>query len=841
MAPNHSVPGDKFQEFVGIKFQLYNSLFLSLPFYGVDKTGILLSLFNEQCEVGFAGGKSPSEIVDGFLSQYSNKTVDLLFRFVQYVERQVVLFDALEDSAFPHVHEMNGPGTLGHLLGAVEQNNRSEALIARLEEFSIRIVLTAHPTQFYPGAVLGIINDLVEAIEANEVSNINTLLQQLGRTPFFKKQRPTPYDEAVSQIWYLENIFYEAAGAIAAELRAFGGIDAIDLRHLIKIGFWSGGDRDGNPFVTSETTLRVAASLRRAILRCYYNDVRKLKRRLTFTGVENAIAELEHLLYNEAYRSAESSLTTAEIKSRLDGIREVLVTKHNSLFVHLLDDLRNKVEIFGTHFVALDIRQEASVHGDVLSEIIPGYSEMGEDQRIAKLIDAAPLNSRRLDGILDETLKTIDAIRTIQGQNGPDGCERYIISQCRNALNVMEVYGLFLLGGRKTENIAVDIVPLFETIADLENAAVTMRELYELPAYREHLSRRGDRQTIMLGFSDGTKDGGYLMANWSIYKAKDELTTLAREYGITVIFFDGRGGPPARGGGKTHKFYSSMGENIAGEAIEITVQGQTISSNFGTPQSARFNIEQLLNSGVYNRIFAPKDATFRPDEESLLARLASESFAAYDELKNHPGFLKYLSDVTPLRFYAQANIGSRPAKRGSGELTLQDLRAIPFVGAWSQLKQNVPGFYGVGTALKKLETEIDAAKAMYRENLFFKALIDNCEMAMQKSFFGLTAFLADDPQYGPIWRKIHDEFELTRHYLGIVTGSKNLMSDLPVEQQSVSTRERVVLPLITIQQYALTKLRTLADAPENIETRSILEKLVIRCSFGIINAGRNSA
>ena len=837
MAPNQNVAGDKFQEFVGIRFQLYNSLFLSLPFYGVDKTGILLSLFNEQCEAGLGSGKSPSEIVDGFLLQYSDKTEGLLFRFVQYVERQVVLFDALEDAAFPHVHDMNGPGTLGHLLGAVEQNNRREDLIARLEEFSIRIVLTAHPTQFYPGAVLGIINDLVEAIEANDVSNINTLLQQLGRTPFFKKQRPTPYDEAVSQIWYLENIFYEAAGTIAAELRNFGGIDAIDLRHLIKIGFWSGGDRDGNPFVTSETTLRVAASLRRAILRCYYNDVRKLKRRLTFIGVENAIAELEHLLYNEAYRSAENSLTTAEIKSRLDGIREVLVTKHNSLFVHLLDDLRNKVEIFGTHFVALDIRQEASVHGDVLSEIIPGYAEMDRDERI----DAAPLNSRRHDGIADETLKTIDAIRTIQGQNGPDGCERYIISQCRSAVNVMEVYGLFLLSGWVKEDITVDIVPLFETISDLENAALTMRELYELPAYREHLSRRSDRQTIMLGFSDGTKDGGYLMANWSIYKAKDELTTLAREYGITVIFFDGRGGPPARGGGKTHKFYSSMGENIAGEAIEITVQGQTISSNFGTPQSARFNIEQLLNSGVYNRIFAPKDATFRPDEESLLARLACESFASYDELKNHPGFLKYLSDVSPLRFYAQANIGSRPAKRGSGELTLQDLRAIPFVGAWSQLKQNVPGFYGVGTALKKLETEIDAVKAMYRENLFFKALIDNCEMAMQKSFFGLTAFLANDPQYSPVWRKIHDEFELTRHYLGIVTGSKNLMSDLPVEQQSVSTRERVVLPLITIQQYALTKLRMLADTPENIETRSILEKLVIRCSFGIINAGRNSA
>lgn len=841
MAARENVFGDKFQEFVGIRFQLYNSLFLSLPFFGVDKTGILLSLFSESCETGYQDGRSPSEIVESFLSQYGDNTPDLLFRFVQYVERQVVLFDALEDAAFPYVHDINGPGTMGQLISAVTQENRKEDLIRRLEQFSVRIVLTAHPTQFYPGTVLGIINDLVEAIEGNEVNRINTLLQQLGRTPFFKKQRPTPYDEAVSQIWYLENIFYGAIGAIASDIRSFTGESAIDLQHLIKMGFWSGGDRDGNPFVTSDTTLQVAAALRRAILRCYYDDVRNLKRRLTFAGVETEVAELEGLLYKEAFLAADATLKASDIEAKLNHIRELLVTRHNGLFVHLLDDLRYKVEIFGVHFVSLDIRQERSVHGDVLSEAMPGnYAKLSDDKKIVALIDAKPL-SDDLDGIAGDTLETIKAIKTVQQQNGLAGCERYIISQCRGALNVMEVLGLFRLAGWEAEEIAVDIVPLFETIADLEKAAAAMRELYDLPAYREHLVRRKNRQTIMLGFSDGTKDGGYLMANWSIYKAKDALTQLAREYGVTVVFFDGRGGPPARGGGKTHKFYSSMGANIADEAIEITVQGQTVSSNFGTPQSARFNIEQLLNSGIYNRIFAPKDTTFRPDEEQLMQRLAAESFASYDELKTHPDFLKYLSDVSPLRFYAQANIGSRPAKRGDGELTLQDLRAIPFVGAWSQLKQNVPGFYGVGSALKILESELDAIAAMYRDNLFFKTLIDNCEMAMQKSFFPLTAFLADDPQHGEIWQKIRDEYELTRHYLAIVTGSKNLMSDLPVEQQSVSTRERIVLPLITIQQYAITKLRELADTNETAEIRSTFEKLVIRCSFGIINAGRNSA
>ena len=394
-----------------------------------------------------------------------------------------------------------------------------------------------------------------------------------------------------------------------------------------------------------------------------------------------------------------------------------------------------------------------------------------------------------------------------------------------------------MLGGWKTEDLTIDIVPLFETISDLQNAPAIMRELYEIPQYRQHLSKRNDTQTIMLGFSDGTKDGGYLMANWSIYKAKDALTKLAREFGINVIFFDGRGGPPARGGGKTHKFYSSMGENIAHQAIELTVQGQTVSSNFGTPPSAQYNIEQLVHAGIYTHLFASKAETFTAAEEVLLQNLAEKSFDAYDELKNHPNFLDYLLDVAPLKFYAETNIGSRPAKRGAGKLKFEDLRAIPFVGAWSQLKQNVPGFYGVGAALQSLEGNLDEVKTLYQSNLFFKTLMDNCEMAMQKSDFNLTASLAEHAHYGEIWRKIHNEYKLCRKYLAEISGKPELMADYPTEQQSVRTRERIVLPLTTIQQYALTKIRELND--EN--SRGIYEKLVIRCSFGIINAGRNSA
>lgn len=848
-----------FQDKVGIKFQLYNSLFLSLPFYGIDKTGILLSLFLSNCEDGFDKNLSPTEIIENFFKNHTSiqdedKKLDLLFRFVQYAERQIVLFDALEDAAFREMNDMQGAGTLKQLISSVLQNNKTSKLLETLKKFSVRPVLTAHPTQFYPGSVLGIINDLAEAIEKNEVSNINTLLQQLGRTPFFKKQKPTPFDEAVSLIWYLENVFYHSIGRIVSEIRKSFSDQEINTSDLIRMGFWSGGDRDGNPFVTVDTTIKVANALRNSILKCYYQEVRRLKRRLTFVGVESVLAELEARLYENILISESSNpLTATEILEFLEKIQDTLVNQHDGLFVHLVEDLIAKVEIFGLFFASLDIRQESTQHSNILAHItektecLPkNYADLSNDEKIQILLNIT--NSVNTESLTHElakdTIKTIEAIKKIKTENGEKACERYIISQCQSALNAIEVFGLFLLSGWKAEELKIDIVPLFETIADLKHAADIMRQLYQNPVYRRHLSRRNDIQTIMLGFSDGTKDGGYLMANWSIYKAKDELTALSREFGVNVVFFDGRGGPPARGGGKTHKFFSSMGKNIANDAIQLTVQGQTVSSNFGTIDAAQFNLEQLLNAGITNHLFSAKEWTFERDQINLMQSLADASFEEYESLKNHPQFLDYLSAVSPLRFYSATNIGSRPVKRGgSGKLTLKDLRAIPFVGAWSQLKQNVPGFYGVGTALRKAEEagKFHEVKILYYTNGFFKALIDNCEMAMQKSFFPLTAWLANDQTFGEIWRKIHSEYELTKFYISTLSGKNELMADYPTEQQSVQTRERIVFPLTTIQQYAIRQINEIEATTKESEKISAYEKLAMRCSFGIINAGRNSA
>ena len=849
----------QFRNLVGIRFQLYNSLFTSLPFHRIEKTGVLLSLFLLHCEEGYLKKQSPVEIVESFLAQYTSykkeqEFLDLLFRFIQYTERQVVLFDALEDAAFKHVNDLNGSGTLKHLHSEVMQTHKQEELSHKLKDFSVRLVLTAHPTQFYPGEVLGIINDLSKALAEENAALINMYLQQLGKTPFLKKQKPTPYDEAVSLLWFLENVFYPASGRILQSMKNACG----ELMHpgnpVIRLGFWPGGDRDGNPFVKADTTIKVADALRGGIIKCYYLDIRKLKRRLTFKGVEEKIIELEKKLYTNLFvPGMQTDITQQEILDTLLYVRRVLIEQHNGLFLHMLDNLISKVEIFGLHFATLDVRQDSSVHGKVLDAlaakavVLPeGYSAMSDAEKIGVLQSitlSAPVDILENE-LFQDTLHSMQAMRTIQQINGEAGCNRYIISQCTSALNVMEVYGLMLLSGWKAESLTVDIVPLFETVDDLQHAPDVMHALYSNAVYRRHLQRRGNVQTIMLGFSDGTKDGGYLMANWGIYKAKEELTRISKQYEVDVIFFDGRGGPPARGGGKTHKFYASMGHDISNKEIQLTVQGQTVSSNFGTIDAAQFNIEQLIHAGISNALFSTQNITLNEEESRLLQSLADVSYLAYKELKEHPYFVEYLAQASPLRFYAETNIGSRPAKRGaSAKLSLKDLRAIPYVGAWSQLKQNLTGYYGVGTALKKLEEQGQWKKVqqLYKESQFFKTLMDNCEMAMKKCYFPLTEFLSHHPRFEEIWHMMYKEYELTVRYVLKLSGHTELMADYPVDQLSIAMRERIVLPLATIQQFALTRMRNFEEQLISSPLKDTYGKLAMRCSFGIINAGRNSA
>ena len=851
----------RFNENVVSKYQIYNSLFMTLPFDSISDTGLLLPLFHDVCNKGFTMGKNPTEIVDNFFKRQQEnfseeEKINLLFRFIQFIERQVVLFDAIEDASFPIVNNMNGIGTLRSLKEIAYSKNKKEELKKYLEEFRVRIVLTAHPTQFYPGEVLGIITDLDKAIQNNNLVLIKNLLSQLGKTRFFKKVKPSPYDEAVNLIWYLENVFYHSVSKIYNYIEAniFEGKKSDN--QIIDLGFWPGGDRDGNPFVTAQITLDVAEKLRQTVLKNYHKDIKRLKRRLTFSGVQEILSSLEVKIYKHVVRSFKTiDLSQELVLIELEKAKKIVIEQHQSLFIDELNDVINKIRIFGFHFASLDIRQDSRIHHDAFTNMIKNLIEIGDltfPKNYLTLSKKDQINIlSQVKGSVDmdilknelsiKTMESILALKTIQERNGERGANRYIISNNQSALNILEIFAMLNLSGFKG-SIPVDIIPLFETVEDLKNAEKVMRTVYKNKNYRAHLKQRNNKQTIMLGFSDGTKDGGYLMANWGIFKAKEALTKVSRKYEIEVIFFDGRGGPPARGGGKTHQFYASLGPSVEHKQIQLTVQGQTISSNFGTLSSSQFNLEQLLSSGVKNEVFTKNQLNNK--HRVLIEDLAKTSYNKYKDFKNHPKFLPYLEEMSPLKYYSKTNIGSRPSKRpSSSKLDFSALRAIPFVGSWSQLKQNVPGFYGLGSALKTYEDSgrLDEIISFYNESDFFKTLLENSMMSLTKSFFKLTSYMSNDPVYGNFWKLIYKEYKTTKRLLLKISGQKELMDNYPEGKASIEIREQIVLPLLTIQQYALKQIQELKNEDPSSKEITIYEKMVTRSLFGNINASRNSA
>jgi phosphoenolpyruvate carboxylase len=973
-----------FNELIAMKYQIYNGLFLALPFEGIENTGAYLSLLSQACQEELQAGKTPTEIIEAFLDEIVNpkltdkelthQKIKILFQVVQFVERQVVLFDALEDAAFTQIRDIRGVGSLDNWLEnnwleyieTIKQDTqKAEALKNEIINYKTRIVLTAHPTQFYSNLILGIITELADSIESNELNKINNLLLQMGKTSFHNKQKPTPLEEAKSLMWYLENVFYEVLPNI--QIRLIKSLNALDSNSNIligvdnevklktenknnlyenkfpdysqlELGFWPGGDRDGNPFVTSNITRQVASILKQSILKKYLGDINNLKRRLTFDGIIPKLENIEQRLLlslgldNTAIKikeelfavHPENKLDTysenlleeyknaQEFLDDLQSLRRELIDFHQSLFIDQVENLINKINIFGFHFATLDLRQDSRIHADVLNEIFKSlfssihnqfsnikYSNLGSEFEYKDLDlsqkrefiysflqniypetkDSKTTLDKSNDDKNSDTIESFKLIGDIQKANGERGLHRYIISNTQSDVNVLEIMALAKIANLTSdeakkpneekkiwslEELKLDIVPLFETIDDLARAQNVMELLYTNPIYQAHLKRRDNTQTIMLGFSDGTKDGGYITANWFILKAKRNLTELSRQYGIKAVFFDGRGGPPARGGGNTHKFYRSMGSDIEQKEIHLTIQGQTISSNFGTEQSALYSIEQLFTAGLEsiqsnttllnlsneeqlgkNQNHHDRKSSLNASEFELMEELSDISHKAYLELRNHELFLPYLQEVTPLVFYELLNIGSRPSKRKAGNtLRFEDLRAIPFVGAWTQMKQNISGFYGFGSGLKGLIAggKLQALKTMYHNCLFFKTLVENAMQSLSKSHFPLTYYLKDDPKFGVFWLKIHDEAKLSEELLKEISGQNALLDSSPVNRESIRLREKIVLPLLTIQHYAMNKVRDMKNnsSKSNKEEIEAYNKIIIKSLAANVNASRNS-
>lgn len=852
---DQNVSESTFRQEVENKYIVYNSLFANLPYHDMGKLGALTPMLYDLANEELNKEKNPKDIIEFFLNKYAylNKEEDkneLLFRIIQFIERQVVLFDSVEDASFDKIIAVNHQnGTLENLYQVAQQQNKLKEVYEELKTFKVRVVFTAHPTQFYPNTVLRIISDLTEAIQDNDITQINNLLQQLGRTPFINKNKLTPLEEANSIIYYLRYVYYDAIGQLHEKLFSEYYSENKDFIPIMELGFWPGGDRDGNPYVTSSITKKVTQELRTSIMKCYYNDLKKISRRLTFRGVYEKLRELSQLIYDNSF-GVKKGLTTEIILEKALEIRRILVDDHDGIFLNELDRFIRQVQTFRMHFASLDIRQDSSIHQKILNAIVKrynlsekSYDEMDKEEKFYVLFQSNILiqESDFEEDIIKDTIRNIKQIKQIQEENGVHAIHRYIISNSTSIFSVLEVFALFEFCGYKKEDIELDIIPLFETVEGLDNAESIMQQLYNLPLYREHLMRREKRQTIMLGFSDGTKDGGYVKANWAIFKAKEELTKVSKDNEIEVLFFDGRGGPPARGGGKTRQFYASQGPTIASNQIQLTIQGQTISSSYGSINQAKHNFEQLITAGISNRVFENKQLILSPKDRDILDELSKISYKKYEELKEHPQFIAYLEERTTVEYYGKANIGSRPSKRkkDSSGLQFKDLRAIPFVGSWSQAKQNVPGYFGFGTAIQEFKEQgrLSELQDLYEHSLYFRTLVQNSMMSMIKCNFKLTSYMKNSDKFSDFWNILNEEFKLTYDLLLEVSKQKVLMEKEEINRMSVLCREKIMLPLLVIQQFALQKI----NETENDEERIVYERMLVRTLFGIINASRNSA
>jgi len=663
---------EEFKKSVTNKFNIYNSLFLSLPYKNVENVGILIPLLLDQCEKGLKAGKDPQEILEVFFSNFvdiqdERERLDFMFRIVQYVERQVVLYDSVEDSAFPKLQEYSSSLTIPDYFELVNRTKNWDKVSKKLSTFSARIVLTAHPTQFYTPAVLDIIAELRSLIDEDRIHDIDVTLQQLGLTSLINAKKPTPLDEAKNIIYILRNTYYDAVGELYQYVKSNIRDEKFENYNLMKLGFWPGGDRDGNPFVTADITKEVADELRLTLMKCYYNELKNLRKKLTFKSMQEDINALSTKLYHAMFDS-NAPISYEGIIEHLSAVRNQLIDNYHGLYLDELDRFIDKVHIFKTHFATLDIRQDHSKHTLVVESVLKkngvikeSLDELKEKELVKLLLEKDfKLKAEDFDDdIVKDTIVNIQNLKAIQEKNGEDGCNRYIISNSEDIFSVLFVFGLFRWCGWNEKDITFDIVPLFETMKGMDASEEVMQTLFDIPKYRQHLERRRDIHTIMLGFSDGTKDGGYLKANWSILKTKETLSKVCKKNGIAAIFFDGRGGPPARGGGKTHRFYAAQTKDVANHEIQLTIQGQTITSTYGTKEQFMHNSEQLLTAGLSNNLFG-KELTISASQRKLIEELSELSFDKYDALKQHDKFIPYLENRSTLKYYTKANIGSRP-------------------------------------------------------------------------------------------------------------------------------------------------------------------------------------
>jgi phosphoenolpyruvate carboxylase len=668
---------------------------------------------------------------------------------------------------------------------------------------------------------------------------------------------------------------------------------------FLRFGSWVGGDRDGNPFVecaVTEETLRAHHELalrllRRAIERLH-GHLSMSERRGALPALCESIAADAALFPDEARRAEERYghqpyrqkllYVYRKLGAMLDASARPWRADHRvrpgtyrdasellldlrllqeSLRAHRgerladgrLGTLVRQVEIFGFHLASLDLRQHSARHASALDELMAryglqaGFAGASEQERArvltAEILAGRPFAPHRLDFSpeTNETLELFRLARRAHERIGRASVESYVVSMTRGPSDLLSV---LLMAQDAGIAGALEVVPLFETVADLHQAPATMEQLFENPAYARQLKARGGAQMIMVGYSDSNKDGGYLTANWELHLAQRSLAAVCRRHGVGLTLFHGRGGTVGRGGGPTNRAVLAQPPESVGGRLRLTEQGESVTNRYANPALARRHLEQLVHAVLVASGRRPTGTPSRGGAwEKALDALSPLAERAYRGLVHEtPSLVRYLHATTPLEEIGRLNIGSRPARRGDGGLS--DLRAIPWVFAWTQSRVTLPGWYGLGSALETWAAGQDERWAllatMYRQWAFFKTLVDNAQLALRGAdllIAGVYATLADPADRDAVFPPLAEEFRRTERALCRLTGQRDLLDEAPWLQRSIRVRNPYIDPMNYAQVALLRRLRAQPGEAEAEELRDAIRLSVNGIAAGLRNTG----
>ncbi|MBK8020496.1 MAG: phosphoenolpyruvate carboxylase [Chloroflexi bacterium] len=745
-----------------------------------------------------------------------------------------------------------------------------------LERLRVRFVITAHPSEAKRKEILIKLRHIADllASRAQEITlarerraieiALSEEIEELWQTRPTRASRPKVDDEVDFGLYFITSVIMEQTVDLYEDLRAaleqiYPEGDWDDLPNVLQFASWIGGDRDGNPNVTADATLETLAKMRATARQIYQQEIAVLRDHLTQSIDEIGVSQ-EMMRWvsktgfpdrdsDEIYRLVMALIwdklerdeyrTHEELLHDLKLVRKSLLgNRGRCVGDGTLRRLMDKVKLFGLHMVPLDIREDARLHRSTMDELLRYYGQVehytdldeAEKQRILSAEIASPRPFFPSEAPLSETTqRVIQTWRMIGKAHRTYGT--VVIDSVIASMSTApsDVLTLLLFAREVGVADAVDLVPLFETIDDLESAPAIMSALFENPQYQTHLKARGGRQQIMLGYSDSNKDGGYFASNWGLYQAQQALAETCDRYGIALELFHGRGGSIGRGGGPTNRAILSQPPGALKGPIKITEQGEVIAYRYANAAIARRHLQQVMNATLI-ALGAPSRPQVKPEWREAMQRLSQYSEEAYRAfVYETPGFLDYWQQATPINELARLPIGSRPAKRSAGGF--ESIRAIPWMFSWMQSRAIIPSWFGIGSALEQLRGEQDGSpllQEMYHDWTFFRALVENVELDIAKADMDIARLYADLVRDAAvrdrIFARITEEHSLARQHICRIMGTEDLLDHTPVMKKSIERRNPYVDPLNYIQTSLLRRLRD--SAPGTNEQEALLNAVL---------------